>query len=97
MRDASGYETLDDDDENKRLLDEVYPEILNDDDADDDDATESVSAFVARHLAGLAEVTDDIVRVRDVIRTRDDDDDDEVIDYQKSYEEFLDAPFTFPA
>ena len=37
------------------------------------------------------------MKVGDVIRTRDDDDDDDVIDYQKSFEEFLEDPFTFPA
>lgn len=100
MRESTCYENLEDDDGNKKLLDEVYPEISSDDEDDDDDTEdgeivdpESVSAFVERHIA---EMSDEIVRVRDVIRTRDEDDDD-AIDYQKSYEEFLNDPFTFSA
>ena len=113
VRETVYYENLDDDDAKKKLLDEVYPEVVSadddedDEDDEDDDETEDgeivdpadpadpepVSAFVARHLA---ETSDDAMNVGDVIRTRDDDDDD-VIDYQKSFEEFLEDPFTFPA
>ena len=102
VRETTFYEENLDDYDAIELIDEVYPQVSDDDeDSDDDDDTEDgeivdpepVSAFVERHIANSS---DDTMKVGDVIRTRDEDDDD-AIDYQKSFEEFLEDPFAFPA
>ena len=104
MRDSVTYQNImydgDDDDEDKKLLDDAYPEILDDDedeeDEDDDEVDEDwvpepVSVFVARHIENTDE---EIVRVRDILGARDGEHD---VNYTESFEEFMEAPFTFSA
>jgi len=91
----------------KKLLDDVFPEILSDDDdeedddeedddeedddeEDDDQTPDSVADFVMRYVREH-DATEDL-RVRDVIGSVDSE---HAVNYLKSYEEFIQEPFTF--
>jgi hypothetical protein len=85
----------------KKLLDDVFPEILSDDDEedeedddddeeDDDQTPDSVADFVMRYVREHDATAN--LRVRDVIGSVDSE---HAVNYLKSYEKFIQEPFTF--
>jgi hypothetical protein len=85
----------------KKLLDDVFPEISSDDDEEDDDeedddeedddqTPDSVADFVMRYVRKIKTIG--YLRVRDVIGSVDSE---HAVNYLKSYEKFIQEPFTF--